>query len=67
MARNKTTSLWSLVDKMQRRLENEGLHSDVVDVAVTRGLEVLLGREPRKTRDVARLAGVFGGPALVDA
>ena len=65
MARSKTTNLWTLVERMQRRLENEGLNSEVVDVAVTRGLEVLLGREPRSKKEAARLANVFGGPALV--
>jgi hypothetical protein len=41
-----TTSLWSVIETMQRRLEAEGMARDVVDVAVTRGLEALLDLEP---------------------
>ena len=41
-----TTSLWSVIDSMQRRLAAEGMARDVVDVAVTRGLEALLDLEP---------------------
>ena len=42
----KTTSLWAVVEGMQRRLEAEGLERDVVDAAVTRGLEALLDITP---------------------
>lgn len=41
-----TTSLWSVIESMQQRLEAEGLDSDVVDAAVTRGLEALLDIAP---------------------
>ncbi len=41
-----TTSLWSVIENMQQRLEAEGLDSDVVDAAVTRGLEALLDIAP---------------------
>jgi hypothetical protein len=44
--RKKTTSLWQLIDRMQRRLEDEGLDHEVVDVAVTRGLEAWLDTVP---------------------
>ena len=45
--KKKTISLWAVIDSMQRRLEGEGLDSDVVDVAVTRRLEALLKTYPR--------------------
>jgi len=41
-----TTSLWSVIENMQQRLEAEGLDCDVVDAAVTRGLEALLDLAP---------------------
>jgi hypothetical protein len=40
--RKKFTSLWSLIESMQRKLEGEGLEEQIVDAAVTRGLETLL-------------------------
>jgi hypothetical protein len=40
------TSLWSVIESMQRRLEAEGLDRDVVDAAVTQGLEALLDMAP---------------------
>ena len=40
------TTLWSVIEKMQRRLEAEGLDRDVVDAAVARGLEALLDIAP---------------------
>jgi len=46
-SKKKSISLWAVIDSMQRRLEGEGLDSDVVDVAVTRGLEALLETYPR--------------------
>ncbi len=45
--KKKTISLWAVIESMQRRLEGEGLDADVVDVAVTRGLEALLETYPR--------------------
>jgi hypothetical protein len=56
----KTTSLWAVVEGMQRRLEAEGLEREVVDAAVTRGLEALLDitpppRPPRQERRAAPL------------
>lgn len=44
-----TTSLWTVIETMQRRLEAEGMARDVVDVAVTRGLEALLDLEPPRS------------------
>ena len=48
--RGQTTSLWSVIETMQRRLEAEGMARDVVDVAVTRGLEALLDLAPPRPR-----------------
>jgi hypothetical protein len=44
------TSLWSVIENMQRRLEAEGLDRDVVDAAVTQGLEALLDIAPPRPR-----------------
>lgn len=52
----KTTSLWAVVEGMQRRLEAEGLERDVVDAAVTRGLEALLDISPPPPRKPERRA-----------
>ena len=41
-----TTSLWKLIEALQRRLEDAGLDRDVVDLAVTRGVEAWLEIEP---------------------
>lgn len=41
-----TMSLWSVIEKMQRRLEAEGMDRDVVDAAVTTGLQALLDFAP---------------------
>lgn len=49
-SRGQTTSLWSVIESMQRRLEAEGMARDVVDVAVTRGLEALLDLEPPRAQ-----------------
>jgi hypothetical protein len=49
-----TTSLWTVIETMQRRLEAEGMARDVVDVAVTRGLEALLDLEPPRLPPAAR-------------
>jgi hypothetical protein len=55
------TSLWSVIENMQRRLEAEGLDRDVVDAAVTQGLEALLDiappRTPRPSRPGPERAG----------
>jgi hypothetical protein len=47
-------SLWNLIETMQQRLEAEGLESEVVDVAVTRGLLTLLRRPSRGEDHVVR-------------
>lgn len=44
--RKKFTSLWAMIESMQRKLEGEGLDEQVVDAAVTRGLETLLQTRP---------------------
>jgi hypothetical protein len=41
-----TTSLWSVIERMQSRLEAEGLDRDVVDAAVATGLQALLDFAP---------------------
>ena len=51
---HQTTSLWTVIEEMQRRLEAEGLDRDVVDAAVTRGLEALLDLEPPRRIAPAR-------------
>lgn len=47
---HQTTSLWAVIEEMQRRLESEGLDRDVVDAAVARGLEALLDLSPPARR-----------------
>lgn len=44
-AHERKTSLWALVEVMQRRLEGEGLEPDTVDAEVARGLRSLLWRD----------------------
>ena len=48
------TSLFSLVESMQRRLEAEGLDNNVVDLAVTRGLQTLLRPARRGAEQLSR-------------
>lgn len=48
------TSLFSLVEAMQRRLEAEGLDNNVVDIAVTRGLQTLLAPARRGAEHLSR-------------
>ena len=56
--RNRVTSLWSLVEGMQKRLEAEGLENNVVDVAVTEGLKTLLA-PASNGRDQKRVSSLF--------
>jgi hypothetical protein len=49
--RTRTTSLWKLIEALQRRLEAEGLDREVVDLAVTRGLEAWLDPRPEGLPD----------------
>lgn len=44
--RKQFTSLWSVIERMQKRLESEGLDRDVVDAAVALGLETLFAIAP---------------------
>jgi hypothetical protein len=63
---NRTTSLWSVIESMQRRLEDQGLDRDVVDIAVARGLEALLDMAPppaRPQRGQRRIAAPRRMPA----
>jgi hypothetical protein len=39
--------LWTLIEALQRRLERQGLATEVVDAAVTRALADVLGPSPR--------------------
>jgi hypothetical protein len=41
--RRRRTTLWTLIDILQRRLERQGLSADVVDAAVTRALAQAMG------------------------
>jgi len=43
---SKVTSLWKVVEAMQRKLEGEGLDAATVDKAVTHGLAELLHDAP---------------------
>lgn len=52
--KNRVTSLFSLVDSMQRRLEAEGLDNDVVDIAVTHGLRTLFRPARRGAEQITR-------------
>jgi hypothetical protein len=42
--KKQTTTLWSLIETMQRALETQGLDTDSVDAAVKRRLARTLGR-----------------------
>jgi hypothetical protein len=42
-ARARRTDLWSIVEALQRRLERQGLATEVVDAAITRALTDALG------------------------
>jgi hypothetical protein len=65
IARNQTTSLWALVEAMQRRLEREGLEAPAVDAEVARGLQSLLYRDMfASARQARRLSKSSGGPQL---
>lgn len=55
MRPERVTSLWNLVESMQRQFEAEGLENEVVDVAVTRGLlNLLSGPARRAEKESAR-------------
>lgn len=41
-SRPRPQSLWSIVESLQRRLERQGLTSDVVDVAVVSALSTAM-------------------------
>lgn len=59
-----TTSLWTVIESMQRKLEREGLDIAVVDAAVARGLEAILTKhsDGKQTRVIP-----FCRPALGEA
>lgn len=60
-----TTSIWTLVERMQTSLERAGLDDAAVDAAVTRGLEALLTgeRAQRRPRRSALCLGLAPVPA----
>jgi hypothetical protein len=62
-----STSLWTVVESMQRKLEGEGLDDQVVDVAVTRGLVALLGGHRRRRADRPSRPLWLGASRLADA
>lgn len=47
----RTTSIYQVVADLQESMEDDGVSHDVVDVIVTRGLEILFGleEEPAET------------------
>jgi hypothetical protein len=56
-----TTSLWIVIESMQRKLEREGLDVAVVDAAVARGLEAILTRrDGKQPRPISFLMPVLG-------
>ncbi len=62
------TSLWAVIEAMQRRLEGEGLDADVVDAAVARGLETLLiDHYHRKGRRLLPRTSLFDACAIAKA
>jgi hypothetical protein len=61
---NEPTSLWAVIDSMQRKLETEGLDSDVVDAAVIRGMESLLRRRDGAKRTFSSRVRSLLVPAL---
>ncbi len=63
-ARKQTTSLWALVEAMQRRLEGEGLEAPAVDAEVARGVRSLLFRDLFASARRARHS-TSAAPALV--
>jgi hypothetical protein len=58
------TSLWSLIEGMQKRLEAEGLDHDVVDVAVTRGVEAFLDSPAVESKRRGRFALWLAPPTI---
>ncbi|HTE56852.1 MAG TPA: hypothetical protein VK698_38635 [Kofleriaceae bacterium] len=62
--RKQTTSLWSVIEKMQSRLEAEGMDRDVVDAAVTTGLQALLDFAPPVRTSSERVNGERPGKKL---
>jgi hypothetical protein len=40
--------LWAVIERAQSKLEGEGLSTDIVDAAITRGLEILLLKQSRE-------------------
>ena len=62
-----TTSLWAVIEGMQRRLEAEGLDKDVVDSAVSQGLQALLDITPPKRRRRPLPRWLVGQSALAKA
>jgi hypothetical protein len=62
------TSLWAVIEAMQRRLEGEGLDADVVDAAVARGLEaLLLNHYQRKGERVLQRTSLLDACAIAKA
>jgi len=65
---SKVTSLWKVVEAMQRKLEGEGLDAAAIDEVVTRGLaELLSPNYENSARPAARLNGRRPGLAIAKA
>jgi hypothetical protein len=56
--RTRTVSLWKLIERMQRRMEAEGLAGEAADVAITRGLAAWIDAVP-PLREAHRRHGRF--------
>jgi methionyl-tRNA formyltransferase len=62
------TSLWAVIEAMQKRLEGEGLDVDVVDAAVARGLEALLIHHYQRSGErVIRRSSLLDASAIAKA
>ena len=44
---NRRTDLWTVIEVLQRRLERQGLSTEVVDAAITRAVAEAIARPAR--------------------
>lgn len=45
---NRRTDLWTVIEVLQRRLERQGLSTEVVDAAITRAVAEAIGSVPAR-------------------
>ena len=57
------TSLWALVESMQTDLESQGYDHEVIDAAVTCGLESMLRTRSAERDAVPSLVNILAAPA----